>query len=356
MDSILAIVQPYSRTQDQCQSYFRSSIEAGCAGAGIAYREDGPPFRAGLRFLGRVRGTERFTGIVPLKIRNPILDGFASLFGVSPRGNAVGQYTYTGPAGQVKFCIDAEDSGDLAHPDLLEWSDLYFKTNYWPARTYPSKVRPLANVNPLVLWRSAELRALRNVEPEWDVFGFFRIWGRIDHNLALFEALACLKCRTKLIGYIISADYKGEAARLEKAGISWIRHPMPLSELWQTAAKSRLNIVRHGVEDCIPWRMTDMLAMGHCPVLDYSARTEWHVPLIEDVHYLSLGVHPEEGLSPEESAHRVVERVEGWLAHKGLIDEIARNAGKYFDENLTREKLGQYIVEQVRKAGTQPGS
>jgi hypothetical protein len=39
----------------------------------------------------------------------------------------------------------------------------------------------------------------------------------------------------------------------------------------------------------MPWTMTDILAMGGCPVLDYPPTTRWHVPLEENVHYLNLG-------------------------------------------------------------------
>jgi hypothetical protein len=135
---------------------------------------------------------------------------------------------------------------------------------------------------------------------------------------------------------------------LEKAGIAWTTHPMPLKELWSLAARSRLNIVRHGVDDCIPWRMTDIMAMGHCPVLDYRARTQWHIPLRENVHYLSLDVPPEETIAPAEFTSRVMERVEGWLSAKGLISSVAENAAAYFDENLAPARLGRHLVEQSR--------
>src|SRR5581483_4256605 len=188
-------------------------------------------------------------------------------------GHVVGKYVLRKDGAEIKFCIDASDPGDIQQTDLLEWSDLYFKTNYWPNRKYPSKVVPLANVNPLVLSRRGELRALRTQAAEWDLLAFFRVWGNVEHNLALFESLARLKCRTKLLAYLISANPTAESSRLEKAGVPWTTNPLPLNTVWDWAARSRLNLVRHGVDDCVPWRLTEILAMGHCPVLDYPVNT-----------------------------------------------------------------------------------
>lgn len=123
---------------------------------------------------------------------------------------------------------------------------------------------------------------------------------------------------------------------------------MPLKRLWSLAARSKLNIVRHGVDDCIPWRMTDIMAMGHCPVLDYRSRTQWYVPLLEDVHYLSLNVPPEHNLTSKQFTGRVIERIEGWLSKKGLIAAVAENSAAYFDQNLAPARLGRHLVECSR--------
>lgn len=341
-------MEPYSRHQDLYQSYYRGGILAYCRQERIPYRESESKFAGVLRFLGRMRESERFDRIFSARLKRTVLDGVAGLMGARAIAHREGRYIYHGSGAELRICVDAEDSGDIL-PDPLEWSDLYFKTNYWPDREYHPKVVPLANVNPLVLDRQAELRGYRNCETDLDLFGFFRVWGRIDHNLALFEALAGLNCRKKLMGYIISADYGPEVARLEKAGIAWTTRPMPLKELWSLAARSRLNIVRLGVDDCIPWRMTDIMAMGHCPVLDHKARTEWHIPLRENVHYLSLDVPPEETIAPAEFTRRMMERIEGWLSAKELISSVGENAAAYFDENLTPTRLGRRLVEQSKK-------
>jgi hypothetical protein len=180
------------------------------------------------------------------------------------------------------------------------------------------------------------------------------VWGGkdeiegVEHNLALFEALAGIKCRKKLLAYLVAGDIAGAAARLEKAGVAWTTEWMPLKQLWGLAARSKLNVVRHGMHECIPWRMTDMLAMGHCPVLDYRATTRWHVPLLENVHYLNLDFSPGRTMSPRVKAERVAERVQGWLADKDLIATVGRNAAAYFDEHLAPERLGAHIVNRAR--------
>ncbi len=350
MESFETTIEPYSRMLDLYQSYYRGSLAAYCAQEGIQYRETSPAFTGLLRFLGRARLTERLDRLAPPRLRVPVLDFVARILGAGEMiDHVVGKYVYRNSEAELNLCIDAEDSGDIKRPELLEWSDLYFKTNYWPDRVYGPKVVPLANVNPLVLTRAETLRNYRNCQVESDLFGFFRVWGRIEHNLALFEALAQLKCKKRLLAYIISSDYGPEVARLEKAGIEWTTRPLPLEELWKRAAQSRLNIVRHGMDDCVPWRMTDIMAMGHCPVLDYGAKTQWNTPLLENVHYLSLDLPPEHTYSPRELADRVAGRVESWLSEAGLIERISQNAARYFDENLTPPRLGRYLVEQSRK-------
>ena len=345
-----AILEPYSRKHDLYQAHYRACLRARCEHAKILYQEKGPTLAGALRFLGALRSTERLPDIVPPETRTAILDRLAGwIGGRSVVQNTIGRYVYRGESGEVRICIDAEDEGGIKVPELLDWSDVYFKTNYWPDLQYDAKVVPLANVSPLVLPRLAGLLGYRNSEAEWDLFGFFRVWGRIEQSLALFEALAQLRCRKKLLAYLISADNTKEVERLEKAGVAWTTKPIPLKELWNIAARSRLNIVRHGVGDCIPWRMTDVLAMGHCPVLDYRARTEWHVPLVENVHYLSLDLPPDTPLPLAAFNRRVAERVEAWLSTKDLIEGVAENAAAYFDNHLTPEPMGRYLLEHARR-------
>jgi hypothetical protein len=350
-----AFIEPYNRTLDLYQSYYRFSIARHCKSEGILFQEKAPRFAPLLRFLGRVRRPTRFRWVNRAQ-EIPLLSLAARLLGVDPGlEHAVGRYVLHSDGAELKICIDAQDFGNIGQPELLEWCDLYFKTNYWPQAAYPSKVVPLANLNPLVRPSLPRLTQYRTSETEWDVFGFFRVWGGrdeiegIEHNLALFEALARLKCRKKLLAVLVAGDIAGAAARLEKAGIPWTTKWMPINDFWRTAARSKLTIVRHGMHQCIPWRMTDVMAMGHCPVLDYRATTRWPVPLQEYEHYLHLGLPYDPSGSVPFYADAVTDRIHSWLAEEGLIDSIGRSAGRYFDDHLIPERLGQHIIAVAKQ-------
>ena len=356
---VTAVVEPYCKLHDIYQSYYRNSIAIYCSRQGIPFREIGSRVPRQLRFLRRVRHSERFQRLLP-SVGSRIVDGLAGLLGAvqSNTEHVVGCYIFRQDSAEIKICIDAHDSRLVTKPELLEWSDIYFKANYWPTETYPAKVAPVANVNPSVLTKQQLLKALRREKKELDLFVSFRVWGGADelegveHNLALMEALARVKCRKKLLAYLVAGDIGAAVKRLEKAGIPWTTKWVPQAQLWSDAAKSRLNIVRHGMHQCVPWRMAEILAMGGCPVLDYSATTRWHVPLVENVHYLNLDVpyRPGGGAFPSEE---LVARVERWVASEDLTETISRNNQRYFDEHITPEALGRYILQHAAETVAQ---
>jgi hypothetical protein len=350
-----ALVEPYTTTHDAYQSYYRNSIAAFCRREHIRFAEIGSRFLTQLRFLRRLRDSPRLRPFIFGRLGITAADALADLLGAdrAKPDSAVGCYVFHRPDGTVKVCIDAHDSASVTRPDLLYWSDLYFKTNFWPCHPYPAKVAPIANLNPVVFHHRDRLMDLRNIAKECDLFVFFRVWGGADeqegveHNLILLETLARVPCRKRLLAYLISGDIRVAASRLDKAGIPWTTTWMPRDELWRLGASSRLNIVRHGMHRCIPWRMTDALAMGACPVLDYAATTRWHVPLREGVHYLNLQVpyRPNGGVGVD--TDDIIGRVENWLASEELLQRINRNTAQYFDEVLAPEALGRHIALMV---------
>ena len=345
------IVEPYNRTHDRYQAYYREALAAYCSSQGIPFHETGPRLRKQLRFLHRVRASGKLIGH-PLGRRS--IDVLARLMGArAGREHAMGAYVFHWDGAAVNVAIDAFDSGELQSDELLNWCGIYFKTNYWPTRQYPAKVLPMANLNPDVLPHLSYLTEARKADKEWDLCAFFRVWGGsdevegIEHNLALFEALARVKCRKYLLASLVSGDVRTTAARLEKAGVPWTTAWIPRSEVWRIASRSRLNVVRHGMHECIPWRMTDILAMGGCPVLDYAATTRWHVPLEENVHYLNLGAQYDPSRTAEFARDEVAGRVEAWLADANGLRRIGESTARYFDEHLTPERLGAYMMERV---------
>jgi len=311
-----------------------------------------------LRVLRKIRHSARFQRAVPGGTK--IADGVAKILGAvqSDPEHAVGSYIFNQGGTEVKICIDAHDSKLVIKPDLLEWCDVYFKANYWPTEVYPAKVAPIANVNPACLDKIGFLKNCRHHKKELDLFVSFRVWGGTDelegveHGLALIEALAKVKCRKKVLAYLLAGDISAAVKRLESAGIAWTTKWIPQAELWGYAAKSRLNIVRHGMHQCVPWRMAEILAMGGCPVMDYEATTRWHAPLVEGRHYVHLDVpyHPGEGAGID--TRTLTDRVESWVASEELTESISRNTERYFDEHLTPAVLGKYILDYAVSCAT----
>ena len=60
-----AFIEPYNRTQDRYQAYYRRGLAAYCASQGIAFDETGFRFPSQLRFLARVRASDKFRKILP---------------------------------------------------------------------------------------------------------------------------------------------------------------------------------------------------------------------------------------------------------------------------------------------------
>src|SRR5205823_12466861 len=105
---------------------------------------------------------------------------------------STGQYMITTAQGRKHgVCIDAADSHEIQSQELCEWSDVYFKTNFWPSIAYPSNVSPLVNADPLVVRRLDGLRSRRSVPKEFDVCAVIRIWDGegVEHNIRFLKAI-----------------------------------------------------------------------------------------------------------------------------------------------------------------------
>ena len=299
--AITAHIDPYFRTLDLYQEYYRHSIRRACESNGIAFSEHSNTYSDGtVRKLRAVRYSYKLQKLRQHKWFLSLVDGIAGMLTRGPRLNLppVGIYDILTDTGDtVTICIDANDSGAIFQ-DLAATHDLYFKSNFWPSLTYPSNVIPIANLNPLVGRDIPYFVGLRNTPKTTDLFAFFRVWGGrdefegIEHNLALIESLAESKCSKYLCAYLVAGDIPKLGKRLESQGIQWTTQHMPQRKLWQRAAESRLNIVRLGMHECSPWRMIDILAMGGCPIIDYGPQTRWPNPLVEGRHYLNLHLPP----------------------------------------------------------------
>ena len=92
------------------------------------------------------------------------------------------------------------DLPELSNLELAAWSDVTFKTNFWPTVEYPANVRPLVNGDPSVLDRIPALRAARSTPKQYDLCCIMRVWGGreglegIEHNIRLLEAVKRARC------------------------------------------------------------------------------------------------------------------------------------------------------------------
>jgi hypothetical protein len=267
-----------------------------------------------------------------------------------------GQYTfYYENKQEINICIDSRDSYNIKSPELVKWSEIFFKSNYSPIKDYDSCVVPIVNGNPYILKHIDELRAMREAPKLYDICCFIRIWGGsdgiegIEHNIKLVESISKVSCRKFVCAYLVTGDIPILARRLDAQGIPWVTRSMPLKKLWKICSQSSLNIIRLGMLDCIPWRMMDLLAMGACPVFDRSPLTIWPSPLIENQHYLQLGatVNPVTHVAEEASYSEIPDRIIDMINNTELINNISRNTGEYFDKHASPEAVGNYIINYV---------
>ena len=353
----------YDYVHDRYQAYYAAGLGAALAEVGAAL--DVRPLHRmprALRALRRVRSSYRLAGLMR-RGGGRALDGVAGLLAgrrVPSSGRfhpLVGQYDFTFRGGRtVRLVVDAQDSGHLADEELLGRCEVYAKTNFRPDHSYPHKVVPSANGNPLVLPHIPLLRSLRHRPPEYDICFVVRVWGGrdeeagVEHNLRLLEEVNRAPGRKFLLGYLVAGDVAAHERRLRKHGIPTTRSPLPLRQLWEVSAASRVNVIRLGMHNCVPWRFMDMLAMGACVVLDQPPQTAWPAPLVPGTHYLDLGaVTPPEGGTAADygSVPAEIERV---LGDERAEREVRGAAADYFDRHACPVAVGRELLACVARA------
>jgi hypothetical protein len=368
--AIEALTSPYDHHFDLFQAYYRRGILTEIANTKVVLNDCSlSSFPRALRLLRRVRHSFKLQWFLAYFGCNAgrALDRIAAAIGgqnKSPSGlfhSLVGQYVFHLANGTVKkVCIDAHDSGEISSFDLLDWSDVYFKTNFWNSREYDRRVLPLCNGNPLLLGHLNHLRSLRTTKPAYDLCFILRVWGGsnevagVEHNLRLLEQVAKCDCRKFIVAYLVAGDIPKIAARLDRQGIPWRLGPIKIAELWKISASSRLNMIRLGLHSCVPWRMADLLAMGACPVLDQSPKSLWPAPLIEREHFLNLRAEPDTGtcVAGDYKYAAIPDLIEAYLSDENNLKRIRENNGRYFDCNLTPASVGRYICARVAEANT----
>lgn len=310
-----------------------------------------------LRYLSKYWG--RMSSF--LKLNNVTSKLLQKAFPFYNRHNShVGQYvmSFKSIGEEIRFAIDAHDHHEIRSQEILNWSDIYFKSNKWREIKYPKKVLPIVNGNGILSQDNINtLKSLRDAKKkkEFDLVFISRIWGGREHNVRLFEQLAKLDCRKYLLAIFTTGPYVNEEEtkefqlRIEKAGVPWTYETIPQYQLWDYLAKSRLVVLRAGKHLCIPWRMLDLLCMGACIVYDSDPYPEWPYPLRNHENYVSLGINRPADTSeaPMDEYKKIPEIINKTLKNRTHQEKIRKNNIWYFDNYASTIKVADYIVTQL---------
>jgi hypothetical protein len=267
----------------------------------------------------------------------------------------VGRYVAHLPDGDVRFAIDARDSHPVRDEEVLDWSDVYFKSSKWPGFEYGAEVEPIVNGNGMLDAKAIErLRALRNVEKDIDVVFISRVWGGREHNLRLFEELARFEGTTDLLAILPpGAGLEAEAAaieRLARIDVPAQTYMIGAPHLWARLARARVVVFRSGPHLCIPWRMLDLLAMGSCILWDVDPMPQWPVPLERDVHWASAGIERPLWGDPEESEYaKLAPAIEALLRDPERRRSLEEAAASYFDAHAAPARVADYVLDTLRR-------
>ena len=276
--------------------------------------------------------------------------------------NGIGQYAFLlKNGGRVRVAIDADDHPSIQNQKILDWADVYFKTNLWPDLKYPEKVHPIVTGNSMVNMDSVVyLKSLRKLPKLYDFIFVSRIYAgpgaNVEHNIRLFEELAKIPCRSKIRAIFLGfpkddPEMHKYWKRLEAAGVEASMDHFSFNELMTMSAQSRLCVIRAGIHSCITWRLINMLCIGAAIVLDANPFSSWPEPLREGENFLSLGLRitPECGPAPKEDYDSIVWKMEKFLNDRTILQKIGENNARYFDEYAHPFKVAQYVLEKVKE-------
>ena len=359
--AVTAYLRPYDYVHDRYSAYYREGLRRYVTRQGGAYQEISMGRHP--RLLGAVRRVRDAYRLRPIFERTPWLQAGIDRLAARIEGEVrppaqvfvegTSHYLITTEGGrQVKVCVDSSDDGGDIREEILDWSEVYLKTNFWPTIRYSPKVQPFFNADPLVIPQLAAFRRYRSARKEHDVCMVVRVWGGkdevegVEHNLRLIEAVARARCSKFLYAYLVAGDVAASARRLEKQGIPCGPHPIPPADLWRITAASRLNVIRLGMHYCVPWRVTGALAIGSGIVLDRAPLTRWPEPLVDGENFVALGTETgkHQPLATDAQYAAIPGEIEAWLADPDLAARLGRNNAQYYDRFIDPERVGEHIV------------
>jgi len=279
----------------------------------------------------------------------------------SERATFVGRYTIQFAARDtpLRVAIDAHDGRDIRDRDAYDWSEIYFKSSYWPSLEYGPKARPLiCGHGALDRARIARLVGLRHQRRDLDLVFVAKLWsGRpgaaywnaVEHVVRTFETLAELKIRSHLRAVVPRGQPvpRPFLQRLSNAGVPVAADDISIEELWKATSTSRLAFLRQGKHLGISWRMIDHLALGACTVFDHAPYPQWPVPLRAGGEFMDCGcgLGADDSLPDPADYERIAENVMALLADPDRVAESRRAAGAYFDEHAAPARIARYFID-----------
>lgn len=256
----------------------------------------------------------------------------------------VGQYVWAGK----KIAIDTADSPAISR-EVLDKSDLYFKTNLWPEYIEP-RVLPLINGHGIHSEQEIDyLISLRNTPKEFDLSLVCRIWGgelHLERTLRLFEHVSRLQCKSFLVAILSGlSDQAARTAidRLTKINVPFLTRPTPRDALMKLISRSRWTIVRMGKRLAVPWRMTECLAMGSSIMVDTVPKPIWYQPLDDTVIPLGIPCEP-----IDYDACAVDQRLE-IVFDDVLCRRMQASSCMYFDSYAHPVKVAEYVLNIAKQ-------
>lgn len=290
---------------------------------------------------------------IPFKENASDADIFPLSFGTE-HSNKVGQYIIVNDKKHIKCAIDTSDNRNIDSEYIYNWSDIYFKSNYWPILAYPIKVVPIINGNGRT--RIELLKGLRQQEKIYDFSFISRVWGGREHNIRLFEKVSSINGNNRFLAIFNDFDRQQPETvnyqkRLEASGVQWTYTEMQKNDLWNIIAQSRYVMIRAGKHLCIPWRMIDLLCMGSSIVLDSDPYPQWPQPLMNRIHYISLGIIRPWNTDPAEDKcyDTIPNNLTNILRDNELQKSLSINSKCYFDKYAEPEKVIQYVLDCIDK-------
>lgn len=364
ISKITAFSAPYNNSYTEYQKYYQVSLKIFCQANDIEFSIQSNSF---LPFLSAMLRIIRYsTKLAPifrfLPVLRNVIDRIAKSLEfkkVDLDGQlnfAIGQYIVSYSDGSYKkICINSKDYGNIKEQGLLDWADVYFKTNYWPSIKYPDKVYPLPNGNPYIISHLNFLKKCRLEKKEYDLCFVVRVWGGsdevsgVEHNLRLLEAVSEVKCRAFILALLVSGNVEDYQSRLDKKNIPYTTSPMKIQKLWEISSRASINVIRLGMHYCCPWRMADLFAMGACIAIDRKPFTLWPQPIEDGQHYLNLGIEvsPTVHVASQKSYKEATERLQKFILNKEHIKSIAVNNADYFDNHFSPKSIGNLICKEI---------